>query len=177
MYGYWMGDGVPGAVYGYSDSGWMVAANFEGWFAKIFVVYVQTNCGGHKVLLTYDGHNSHLTYNTVKLAIDNNIIILCLPPHTSHALQPLDVGVFKSVKTAWRLIVDEQYQYKGKKLTKLNFPRLLAKLWTHLEGANLVAGFKRSGMFPFNRHAVDDKILKTAGRPARGTRYTQNLSS
>ena len=41
MYGYWMGDGVPGAVYGYSDSGWIVPANFEGWFAKIFVVYVQ----------------------------------------------------------------------------------------------------------------------------------------
>ena len=169
LYGNWMGEreGVPGAVYGYSDSGWMVAANFEGWFAKIFVVYVQTNCGGHKVLLTYDGHNSHITYNTVKLAIDNNIIILCLPPHTSHALQPLDVGVFKSVKAAWRLIVDKHYT-SGVKIDKTNFPKLLAKLWTKLDGSHLVSGFNRTGMFPFDRHAVDAKIREAAVAPGTG---------
>ena len=29
---------------------------------------------------------------------ENNIILFCLPPHTIHASQPLDVAVFKSLK-------------------------------------------------------------------------------
>lgn len=39
----------------------------------------------------FNGHGSHLTYKTVKIAKDNRIIILCLPPNTSHALQQLGV--------------------------------------------------------------------------------------
>ena len=45
-----------------------------------------------------------MTYGTVKLAIENEIIIIYLPPHTSHALQPLDVGVFKGLR-AWKRIL------------------------------------------------------------------------
>ena len=29
---------------------------------------------------------------------EKNAILFCLPPHTTHALQPLDVAVFKSLK-------------------------------------------------------------------------------
>jgi hypothetical protein len=31
----------------------------------------------------------------VKLANENNIHIVCLKPHTTHALQPLDVAVLR----------------------------------------------------------------------------------
>ena len=37
----------------------------------------------------------------VKLAEDNNIDLYRLPPHTTHKLQPLDVGVFNPVQKAW----------------------------------------------------------------------------
>ena len=55
-------------------------------------------------LFFFDGHGSHLTYGTVKLAIENKIII-CLHLHTNHALQPLDIGVFKVLKADWRRIL------------------------------------------------------------------------
>jgi len=32
------------------------------------------------------------------MARANDVTLLCLPAHTSHILQPLDVGVFKSFK-------------------------------------------------------------------------------
>ena len=46
------------------------------------------------VPLIYDCSGSHLTYSTAKLTIVNEMIIICLPPNRSHAIQTLDVGVF-----------------------------------------------------------------------------------
>ncbi len=44
--------------------------------------------------LVLDGHNSHCTYCFCKFAAANDIIVICLPSHTTHVLQPCDVGVF-----------------------------------------------------------------------------------
>ena len=47
-----------------------------------------------------DGHTSH--YNStdlLDLEDDNDVIILCLPSHTTQALQPLDRCFFKPLKT------------------------------------------------------------------------------
>ena len=44
-----------------------------------------------------DGHCSHISLELIQLAQENDIHLLCLPSHTSHLLQPLDVGVFKSL--------------------------------------------------------------------------------
>ena len=53
-----------------------------------------------KVLLILDGHSSHSTApDMLQAATDNNIILLCLPSHTTSALQPLDRAVFGPFKT------------------------------------------------------------------------------
>ena len=173
----WMMNGVPGAAYSNSSSGWMLGHNFEGWMDKVFVPYVKRVCLGHKVVLTYDGHNSHITYNTIRMAIDNNITILCLPPHSSHALQPLDVGVFSSVKGNWRSLVSKFYNMTQLKLSKEVFPALLKDLWASLKGENLVAGFRACGLHPFNSDAVNDKIvIDASGLRANVVAGRQNLS-
>ena len=51
------------------------------------------------VLLVLDGHGSHITIDVIEYARSKEIHPLCLPSHTSHILQPLDVGVFKSFKS------------------------------------------------------------------------------
>ena len=52
------------------------------------------NTSGKPILLVLDGHGSHDTLPIIDLALSHGIIIFCLPPHTTHKLQPLDVGVF-----------------------------------------------------------------------------------
>jgi hypothetical protein len=42
---------------------------------------------GHARLLIVDGHASHFTQSFLEYARENNIHVLCLPPHTTHALQ------------------------------------------------------------------------------------------
>lgn len=58
-------------------------------------------------LLILDGHNSHIHFPFVNFAEKHRIIILCLPSHTTHALQPCDVGVFGPLAAKWKALVME----------------------------------------------------------------------
>lgn len=58
-------------------------------------------------LLIMDGHGSHTTQPFVQKAIERNIIVQIIPPHSSHVMQPLDAvffGVFK--RTIEKLMMD-----------------------------------------------------------------------
>ena len=158
LYDTWTKGGPKDAGYGCSESGWMQDFNFESWFMSMFVPFVSEY--SKPVLLTFDGHNSHLTYNTVKKAMENGIILLCLPPNTSHALQPLDVGVFKSVKANWRIILADWYKdSRLKTVDKATFTQLLSKLWPLLNPSHAVNGFRGSGLIPVDRSAVQHRVL------------------
>ena len=61
---------------------------------------------GTKILI-FDGHITHISLQVIDEVRNNNIHIILLPAHTTHFLQPLDVGVFSSVKTEWRKILKE----------------------------------------------------------------------
>ena len=45
-------------------------------------------------LLLVDGHSSHVNMEFIDWADRHRIIIMILPPYTTHRLQPLDVGMF-----------------------------------------------------------------------------------
>jgi hypothetical protein len=64
------------------------------------IIYT-TNTSGKLCLLIYDGHSLHITSDMVETVAANNIHLFCLPPHTTHRLQPLDVGIFRPVQKAW----------------------------------------------------------------------------
>jgi hypothetical protein len=47
------------------------------------------------VLLIEDEHALHITVEIIDLAKVNDVHLLCLPSHTTHVLQPLDIGVIQ----------------------------------------------------------------------------------
>ena len=81
---------VPGTMFKSSENGWITQEIYMEWF---FLPPTRP------VLLIEDGHSSHITIEVVELACASDVHLLCLPPHTTHILQLLDVGVFKSFKT------------------------------------------------------------------------------
>ena len=142
--------GPPGTLYSTTESGWMETSVFETWITDIFVKH--TNHLERPLLLIYDGHNSHLTYNTVKTCMDNNIRLICLPPHTSHALQPLDVGVFGPLKKAWRHAVRRFYaESRQTAITNQTFPTVLNQTWSKIKPEWAVEGFSGAGIFPVDK--------------------------
>ncbi|KAG8177459.1 hypothetical protein JTE90_008643 [Oedothorax gibbosus] len=159
LYDTWTKGGPPGALYSGTESGWMMDCVFEAWM-DFFITF--TKDIPKPILLLFDGHGSHLTYCSVKRAMDNNIIILCLPPNTSHALQPLDVGVFAPLKKSWKNVLKTWYrESRQQKVSKATFPYLLKNLFASVKAEHAVKGCQGCGLLPINKEKVIRRILAT----------------
>ena len=94
---------------------WTVAVSDNGWttdqlgveWVKHFNQHTAARTAGVYRLLVLDGHSSHATPEFDQYCADNKIITLCMPPHTSHLLQPLDVSCFSPLKRAYGREVEE----------------------------------------------------------------------
>ncbi|XP_043234050.1 MFS-type transporter clz9-like [Amphibalanus amphitrite] len=90
----------PGTVFVYHRSGWMQTDIFTRWFQH-FLRHAKPSAE-EPVLLILNGHLT-LTHtrnlDLIELARDNHVTIVVIPPHTSHRLQPLDVGFMKPLST------------------------------------------------------------------------------
>ena len=88
----WMKGEVPGTRYGLSDTGWVDTELFKGWLVKHLLKH---SVVGRPLFLVLDGHSTRYQPDTIKFACQNGVIMMCLPPHTTHESQPLDASVFK----------------------------------------------------------------------------------
>jgi hypothetical protein len=68
---------------------------------KHFDAHTKKRTVGTVRLLLINGHESHNSLDFQQYCKDNKIITLCMPPHLSHLLQPLDVGCFAPLKRAY----------------------------------------------------------------------------
>jgi hypothetical protein len=140
---------VPGTMYGLTDNGWSNAEIFNIWFHNHFLCHA---LAVRPLLLLLDGHSSHYNPSTVKMAAKEKVIIFCLPPHTTHIAQPLDVSSFSALKTAWH---QNCHQYTvdnlGKKVTRFQFSQLFSKAWFKaMTATNIIAGFRTCGVCPLD---------------------------
>ena len=144
---------VPGTSYGLSDKGWINTELFESWLEEHFLKHAVSAC---PLVLLLDGHSTHYQPQLIRTAREKGVLILWLPPHTTHEAQPLDCGVFLPLKMQWITICHQFIQSNpGKVITKFNFNSLFSKAWLDaVTPANVVSGFKTCGVYPFNSSAI-----------------------
>ena len=108
------------------------------------------------LLLLLDGHSSHFEPQTIEYAREHGVVIFCLPPYTTHECQPLDTSFFRSLKSHWQDSCHKFYQANPSKvITKLNFCSVFKPAWLNAATpANLVNGFKKCGIYPFDPTAI-----------------------
>ena len=79
---------------GVSQNGWIDNEHCSKWIERSFIPQVtERNASGKPILLLCDGHGSHCTGKLLHEAHKHNIFVMKLPPHCTHKLQPLDVGI------------------------------------------------------------------------------------
>ena len=131
-----------------SESGYIRSDLFLLWLKECFLPH----CGRDRpVLLIIDNHVSHVTPDAIKFAQENRIELLCLPPHSTHLLQPLDIGYFGRLKAevARRSV---GLGYAGMRcLPKNKFPKLLQHAIDAISPSTVAAAFKHAGIMPFDR--------------------------
>ena len=91
----WTKGEIPGTTYGLSDKGWVDTELFKGWLTDHLLKHA---VGARPLLVLLDGLSSHYQPDLIRYAREHDIILFCLPLHTSHASQPVDVSVFKPLK-------------------------------------------------------------------------------
>ncbi|XP_031359418.1 uncharacterized protein LOC116182980 [Photinus pyralis] len=152
-------NGPPGAIGVANPSGWINEELFGTWFDH-FLKIVRPEVRPEPVLLILDGHTSHTkNLSVIMKARENNVIVLSLPSHTTHKLQPLDVAVFKSINSFYDQAVSTWLtQHPGRIVTEREIPELFNQAYG--KGGtirNAVFGFKKCGIFPFNPDVFTDQ--------------------
>ena len=99
-------DGAPaGSLVTNNSSGWMDMDIFCQWIRHFIDVVKPTP--ERKVLLILDGHTSHTkNIDAINIARETGVVMLSLPPHTTHRLQPLDVAFFRPLQTYYNQAVE-----------------------------------------------------------------------
>lgn len=139
-----------------SKNGWMTSELFLSVLEHI-VKY--TKCSkGNRILLLMDNHESHITVKSVNFCRDNGITMLTFPPHTSHKLQPLDIGVFGPFKTYCATSFNDWMTMNpGKTITIKQIAQLTKPAFQQaFSQKNITKSFEKPGLWPLNRLAFND---------------------
>jgi hypothetical protein len=98
---------------------WAIATSPNGWtdnelgleWLKHFDWCTAKRSNSRYRFLILDGHESHHSVDFETHCKENKIVTLCMPPHSSHLLQPLDVGCFGLLKKAYGLEIEQLIRY------------------------------------------------------------------
>ena len=173
-------EGPPGCLGLANPSGWVNGDLFleaMRHFTKITKPDEET-----PILLLMDNHDSHLDVRVIEHCKQNHVTLLTFPPHCSHKLQPLDVGVLSPFKGALKERFNEWLQlHPGQRISIYEVASLSrVPFLEKFSASNIVSAFRAAGIFPFNRDVFPEGAFAPSfvtDRPLDQTTSSRSPSS
>ncbi|PHH49227.1 Vegetative incompatibility protein HET-E-1 [Ceratocystis fimbriata CBS 114723] len=143
---------------------------------KHFDQHTKPRSSGRYRLLTIDGHESHHSVDFEKHWKDNNIIALCLPSHSSHILQALEIGRFGPLKKEYGQEIEHLIRCSITHGSKTDFfAAFYAVYQATMTERNIKGGFGGAGLVPLDPESVISKLdvrlqtltARRGGQPSR----------
>ena len=166
----------PGTIASCHPSGWIQLHIFTEWFHH-FLEYTKPT-PDNPIVLILDGHFSHTrNIDVIHLARQHGVIIVCLSPHTTHKLQPLDVAFMGPFKCYYSQAVESwMSEHPFRALTSYQVGELMGKAYSKCATLEIsMKGFQSCGIIPFNRHIFadheflpienDNEVIEEEGEP------------
>lgn len=123
---------------------------FRCWFKSHFLRYAPAS---RPLLLLMDGHSSHVCPEIIRTAAAEGIILFTLPPtpNTTHLSQ----GYVRSPEDSMEEVHKFTSNNCGREVTRYDFSVVFSDaLSKAMTVKNIASGFKVTGVFPFNSHAI-----------------------
>jgi hypothetical protein len=146
-----------------SSTGWTSSDIALSWVKEVFDPQTKALANGGYRMLIIDGHSSHIEYKFLKFCLDNKVVPFCMPSHSTHHLQPLDVGVYGPYAIYYGQEVDSETRLSSGilNINKGNFWRILkrarAKTFT---SSTIKSAWAKAGLVPFNPRIVYSLLPK-----------------
>jgi len=152
-----------------TDNGWTTNEKGMDWI-RHFDFHTASRTKGTYRLLILDGHDSHHSEEFEAYCKGHNIITLCMPPHSSHLLQPLDVGCFGPLKKAYSRQIEQLMRMSITHISKLEFLcGFKEAFFASITEKNIQGGFAGAGLVPYDPERVISKLdvrIRTPTPPA-----------
>jgi hypothetical protein len=146
---------------------WKLSVSKNGWtnnalgleWLKHFDAHTKARQVGAYRLLILDGHESHLNQDFKDYCLEHKILTLCMPPHSSHILQPLDVVCFSPLKRKYSQCIRDLARQHVFHINKEGFlPAFKDAFFDVFTMQNCHKAFQASGLIPLNAQVVLDRI-------------------
>ncbi|XP_069680594.1 uncharacterized protein [Periplaneta americana] len=147
----------PNTIFRCQDKGWMDSDTFCEWI-RHFIRTVKPS-PQEKVLLILDGHSSHTqSLKAIEICRQYGVIMLSLPSHCTHHLQPLDVSFFKPLNTFMSAAISTKMrELPGQRLNIQHIASLVGVTFPRAANMQIAMnGFKHTGLWPVNRNVFSE---------------------
>jgi hypothetical protein len=165
------------ASFASSVTGWMNSELFLIWARDIVAqiswyrqMELDEDIRSEWIIIVLDGHISRFNLEACCLLHWARIKLLLLPPHTTHVLQAVDVGITGPTKTAFKKKLTSSFKGKDHNILDLDghilreplkktcaddlrvkmVDSFIDALHTGANPGNIRAAFEKSGLYPFN---------------------------
>ncbi|ERF76576.1 hypothetical protein EPUS_05849 [Endocarpon pusillum Z07020] len=154
---------LPDIIWAFSPKGWTDEELAVDWLRRIFVLIASNS---KHIILILDSQKSHITGEFQYYCLENNIHPLYLPAHATHKLQPLDVGPFSPLSSAYSRAVEEYAPTGIAVLNRSMFTVLYVRARQEaFTERNIRAGWRRAGIWPINKQKLlEDPEIQNFGR-------------
>jgi len=156
------------AYFASSEKGWSNEVLGLQWLEHVFDHNTRRKAARSQRLLILDGHNSHVNLDFIDYADRNRILLAVLPPHSTHRLQPLDIGMFSPLATYYSQEVNEFLSNSGglTHVTKRQFWAFFREAWKRaFTEKNVISAWEATGIHPFNPERVIAIITRNNTTP------------
>ena len=166
-------------------AGWKFITSKKGWTSDLirfewlkthFQLFVSklTNL---RHLLIINSYSSHVTARFIAYCITSKIDLFLLPPHLLHKTQPLDLSIFRPLKTVTNLEVDRIFRHSTMRLLRIEWTSAYIKARARcFKPSSIESGFRKAGIYLFNPEILLSALTPPPRTPSPNDQNVSQIS-
>ena len=136
-----------------SPKGWTSDELGYSWLTGLFDKETASKARRSHRLLFVDGHGSHVNMKFLDWCEQHKVLLTVFPPHSTHRLRPLDVGIFGPLANYYNQALDDLVR-RSEGHTSISRRDFFSLFWPDFEKAfakdNVFSAWSNTGIWPFD---------------------------